>query len=69
MRRVKLFKSVVNELETLESDINDWLASSGCELVSITGNIAPQTPSGSNSLEHFATSDVLIIVTYESAHG
>lgn len=69
MRKVKLFKSVVNELENLEHEINHWLESSGNQLISISGNIAPQTLSGGNSLEHFPTSDLFIIVTYEESNG
>lgn len=67
MRKVKLFKSVVTELEHLEQDINNWLVSSGHQLISISGNIAPQTSSGGNSLEHFPTSDLFVIVTYEES--
>ena len=69
MRKVKLFKSVVNELETLEREINHWLESSGHQLISISGNIAAQTSSGGNSLDHFPTSDLFLIVTYEDANG
>ena len=68
MRRVKLFKGVEAELASLESEINDWLESTGFEVVSISGNIAPQTHF-SDSPESFSTSDILLVVTYEAQHG
>ena len=55
-------------IEELENEINNWLAKSGVRLVSLTGNIAPQTASGSGmggALEAFSASDILVIVTYE----
>lgn len=64
MRKVKFFKSVESELNNLEAEINDWLADSGCELVSITGNIAPQT-GVALAAGTFAASDIFVIVVYE----
>ncbi len=68
MRKVKIFKSVESELSALESDINQWIESEGVELVSIAGNIAPQThlPTAPDT---FSVSDVLVILTYEVPHG
>ncbi len=65
MRKVKLFKGVESELSGLETDINTWLAESGAELISVSGNIAPQThfPTAPDS---FSVSDVLVILTYEA---
>lgn len=68
MRKVKIFKSVVSELETLESEINDWIEAQGVDVVSITGNISPQTHVPTSS-DTFSVSDVLVIVTYEAPHG
>lgn len=68
MRKVKLFKSVVSELEALESEINDWIEAQGVEVVSITGNISPQTHLPTSS-DTFSVSDVFMIVTYEAPHG
>ena len=67
MQQIKIFKGVESELEDLEEQINQWLASSGGKLISVTGNIAPQTPH-SNSLESFPVSDILVIVTYEKSN-
>lgn len=69
MQRVKLFKGVVNELEQLEHDINHWLATQKVKLVSMTGNIAPQTPTHEIGLETFPSSDILVIVLYEAHDG
>ncbi len=64
MQQIKLFKSIESELRTLEEEMNQWIARSGARVISVTGNIAPQTgnsqPAGS-----FSASDVLIIVLYE----
>jgi hypothetical protein len=63
MRKIKIFKSVENELEVLEKDVNDWLAQTGYRLISLTGNIASQ--GGGGSTTNFGSSDILIIVVYE----
>ena len=69
MQQVKLFKSVENEVGNLEKEINDWLSRSGAKVVSITGNIAPQSakPDGGGGLGKgsFSPSDVFVIVLYE----
>ena len=69
MQQVKLFKGIVNELELLEHDINEWLATSGSRVISMTGNIAPQTHTGETGLGTFPSSDVLVVVMYEASHG
>ncbi|MBN1908441.1 MAG: hypothetical protein JW818_01765 [Pirellulales bacterium] len=70
MQQVKLFKGVENDLSSLEKDVNQWIRSSGVKVVSITGNIAPQSAStdpsiGSLGGSHFASSDVILIILYE----
>jgi len=67
MQRVKFFKSIENELGNLEAEVNDWLETSGCRLVSLSGNIAPQTLR-SEAVGMFPSSDVLIIAVYEDGH-
>jgi predicted phosphatase len=64
MRRVKLFKSIESELWTMEKEINQWVEESGAQIVSVTGNIAPQA---GKAMQGFSASDVLVIVTYEPA--
>ncbi len=70
MQQVKLFKSVENQVDALERDINDWLSRSGAKVISVTGNIAPQSVKleSANGLgkSSFAPSDVLVIVLYET---
>ena len=68
MRKIKLFKGVENELTELEAEINQFLESSGVELISVSGNISPQTHFPTSS-DTFSTSDVLIILTYEASGG
>ncbi len=65
MRRVKIFKSIESELWTMEKEINTWLEESGSQVVSVTGNIAPQ--SGGTAGHGFSASDILIVVVYEPA--
>lgn len=62
VKKIKIFKGIESELHPLEDEINSWLESSGSELISVTGNIAPQT--NTSSMSAFSASDVLIIVTY-----
>ncbi len=66
MRRIKIFKGVESELQPLEAEINTWLEDSKAEIVSVTGNIAPQTATAGGNSGTFSTSDVLVIVVYES---
>ena len=72
MQRVKLFKSVESDVSKLENEINGWLESSGVRVVSVTGNIAPQTSaigglnSGSTPMR-YPPSDLFVIVVYEAA--
>ncbi|MHB0957513.1 MAG: hypothetical protein ACYC6N_29860 [Pirellulaceae bacterium] len=64
MRQLKIFKSIESELWNMEKEINNWLKEAGVQVISVTGNISPQT---SGSASHgFSSSDVLIVVLYES---
>ena len=65
MRLVKIFKTIESELWTVEKEINTWVEESGVKIVSVTGNIAPQTEKSSS--QGFSSSDVLIVVLYEPA--
>ena len=71
MRQIKLFKHIEAEIRELETEMNDWMKAiqeKGAKIVSVTGNIAPQTlgsqPSGTN---RFSPSDLLMIVEYDEA--
>lgn len=71
MQQVKLFKGIEGELAALEDEVNDWIRQSGAKILSLTGNIAPQTekPSdvtGGSSRGRFPPSDVVLIVMYET---
>lgn len=65
MRLVKMFKTIESELWSTEKEINAWVEETGAKIVSVTGNIAPQTGSGSS--QSFSASDILVIVLYEPA--
>ncbi len=72
MQQVKLFKSVESDLTELETEINAWIRQSGARVISLTGNIAPQTEkpgdvAGGSSRGRFPPSDVIIVVLYEPA--
>ena len=43
MQQVKLFKSLESDINSLEAEVNGWLRESGVKVLSITGNIAPQS--------------------------
>ena len=66
MQKVKLFKSVGSELEEMEKSINEWIEKSGARVISVTGNISPQSPGTGRGLHSFATSDLFVIVVYET---
>jgi hypothetical protein len=74
VQQIKLFKGIEHELKALEDEINAWLVESQAEVLSITGNIAPQTDSprpDASGLTHseFPPSDVLIVVLYKRPPG
>ena len=61
MRQVKIFKSIESEITTLEEEINSWMKEHAAEIISVTGNLAPQTSGGHG----FSASDILLVVVYE----
>ncbi|HBV64893.1 MAG TPA: hypothetical protein DEF45_17935 [Rhodopirellula sp.] len=65
MQQVKIFKSVDNELEEMEKQINRWMRKSGARVLSINGNLTSQNGNSDGPLNSFAAGDVLIIVLYE----
>ncbi|MCO6455808.1 MAG: hypothetical protein J5I93_10975 [Pirellulaceae bacterium] len=65
MQQVKIFKSIESELWSMENEINTWIKESGAKVISVTGNIAPQSGGASAMGGTFSASDVLVIVTYE----
>jgi hypothetical protein len=64
MQQVKIFECRENEIADMEKEINEWLRESGANILSITGNIAPQSTT-SHPKARPAPSDVLLIVLYE----
>lgn len=78
MQQIKLFVGREDHTGDLEAEVNTWIAEAGATVLSIAGNIAPQSvlPSkegGSNlsttgtHTRRFAPSDILVLVTYEKA--
>ncbi len=72
MQQIKIFKGLESEIGTLEKEANDWIRQSGARVVSITGNIAPQSQPASSkagglSQGTYPPSDVVLIVLYETA--
>lgn len=65
MQKVKLFTTIESELRNLEKEINTWIETEKIKIVSISGNIASQTP-GSH-IGSQSASDVFVIVLYEDA--
>ena len=70
MHQLKLFKNVENDIRQLEDEINEWLRTSRARVVSVFGNIAPQTAVASTASQgltrsQFAPSDVMVAILYE----
>ena len=67
VQQVKLFKTIEGELSVLEKEFNDWVRQSDVRILSVTGNIAPQSGGESNKRNgRFTPSDVLLVVLYET---
>jgi len=71
VQQVKLFKGMENNMASLEQEVNTWIRKSGARVISLSGNIAPQShadnsKSGSLGSSSFAASDVILIVLYET---
>ncbi len=66
MQKVKFFKSIESELTALEKEINAWIKTTGAKVISIHGNIAPQTAVSQAPMGTFSSSDVLIVIHYET---
>src|SRR4051812_31018772 len=69
MHQIKIFKGIENDIAGLEKQINGWLEQSNAQVISITGNIAPQSPPPDETLKAlgqspWAPSDLLVIVHY-----
>jgi len=70
MQQVKLFRSIESEVRDLEQEVNNWLNDSGARVISITGNIAPQSGNRSDPKRiAYVPSDILLVVLYESAEA
>jgi hypothetical protein len=65
MQKVKLFKSVDNEINDLEAQINKWIVAEKVKIISVQGNIAPQ-PGKASMQGSFSQSDLFVIVLYEA---
>ena len=70
MQQVKIFKGVESNVSVLEKEVNAWIRQSGARVISITGNIAPQSQDPGNHTASlgksaFPPSDVVLIVLYE----
>lgn len=71
MQQVKIFKAMESDVDSLENEVNAWIRESGVRVVSVTGNIAPQSEGSGSSASglgqgRFVSSDVLLIVLYET---
>jgi hypothetical protein len=69
MQQIKLFKGTENDVDGLEKEVNAWIRSSGVKVLSVMGNIAPQSEGGDATglgKSGFPPSDVILIVLYDS---
>ncbi|XAM01469.1 hypothetical protein OT109_08740 [Phycisphaeraceae bacterium D3-23] len=79
MQQIKIFIGREDTPSELSDEVNAWIAEAGVNVLSITGNIAPQSilpvkePGAGGSLgasattRRFAPSDLMVMVTYEKA--
>lgn len=72
VQQIKIFKGVESELELLEKTVNDWIRDTSANVLTVAGNIAPQSESlGSSgrtsSNMRYAPSDVILIITYAAS--
>ncbi len=65
MQQIKMFKSVDTEIAEMERQINRWMRKSGARILSVNGNLAPQSGGGGGPLNSFAAGDVFVIIHYE----
>ncbi|QDT04319.1 hypothetical protein K227x_27090 [Rubripirellula lacrimiformis] len=65
MQQIKIFKGVDTEITELERQINRWMRKSGARVLSVTGNLSPQSGGGGGPLNSFAAGDVMVILHYE----
>ena len=67
VRQVRLFKRLESDINALQEEINGFLREPGVRLVSVSGNIAPQSETDGKRLggDGYTPSDVLVIVVYE----
>lgn len=64
MQQVRIFEVLETNLQELEDEINTWLRETKVKIISITGNVAPQSQI-SQPKARPAPSDVLLVVLYE----
>ena len=72
MQQVKIFKSLESDVRALEKEVNEWISQSGAKVISVTGNIAPQSESPGTTARGigrscYPPSDVVLIVLYDAA--
>jgi len=71
MQQVKIFKGIESEVATLENEINTWIRENGVTLLSLSGNIAPQSQmhqqAGAGGMDRisYPPSDIVVILVYD----
>jgi hypothetical protein len=77
MPQIKIFMGLEDDTDSLEQEVNAWLAQSGAKVVHMQSNIAPQAilPSaeptrllgaGAGQQRRFAPSDIMVTILYET---
>ncbi|MFY7967734.1 MAG: hypothetical protein ACOVNV_01520 [Pirellulaceae bacterium] len=65
MQKVKLFVGVDTEVISLEREINRWIAAKRPRVLSLSGNLVPQSTKPIDRA--FGQSTILMMVLYEEA--
>ena len=76
MQQVRLFTGSEDQVGTMERSVNDWLRTSNARVISVFGNMSPQSVmpigEGKTTLSHeggsrrFAPSDIFRCIVYDA---
>ena len=70
MQQIKVFIGVEGDQSVLEGEVNTWIEENKVKVVSIQGNIAPQTLARqdvpvTSTGRSFRPSDIFVLIVYE----
>ena len=66
MVQIKTFKGLEHEHELLEEAVNSWIRENNARVLDVKLVLAPQSKVPNNVLRQGTSSDVMVLVTYET---